>query len=143
MSDHGYGAYDREPFGSLAEHGTPGLADDFFRYHDKERTLVLDGGDVESPQGFFELLEVRPEVVAEYASRMGDPWVTMASNFPTGWYILQTNSDGILTGHYYGSQDATIPEEKARSDFGKLEEAYAEWSNLENEVSWHGSAERL
>ena len=35
---------DAVPFGLLAEHSTPGLADDFFRYHDNQAMLVLDGG---------------------------------------------------------------------------------------------------
>lgn len=103
-------------------------ADDFFRYHDHERTMVAEGGDVESHVGHFTLRKVDPEVIAAYASEHGDPWVTVRRNFYPGWYIDVRGEDGTVWAFFYG-EDFTMPEEAARADFAEAERVYAEWTS--------------
>ena len=40
--------------------------------------------------------------IREYVSEMGKPWFTERRNFSPGWYIIRTNSDGLVWGISYG-----------------------------------------
>lgn len=113
------------------EHGElmSSRADDFFRYHDQERTMVEEDGDVASMIGHFTLREVTRSVIADYVSEYGDPWASMQSNLPTGWYIDVRGEDGTVWAFYYGDEDYTLPEEAARKDFAEASRVYTDWTS--------------
>lgn len=109
-------------------------ADDFFRYHDHERTMVEETGSVESHVGHATLRKVERDVIAAYASEHGDPWVTERRNFTPGWYVDVRGEDGTVWAFYYGGYcaehddvEGTLPEEVARRDFAEAQRVYSQW----------------
>lgn len=101
-------------------------ADDFFRYHDQELTMVEETGDVESHIGHATLRKVERDVIAAYVSEFGDPWASMQSNLGLGWYVDVRGEDGTVWAFYYGT-DFTLNEEAARKDFAEAQRVYSDW----------------
>lgn len=102
-------------------------ADDYFRYHDQERTMVEEDGNVEGPVGHFTLREVTTSTIADYVSEHGDPWLSETRNFEPGWYIDVRGEDGTIWAFAYGSNEYTMPEEAARKDFAEAVRVHSEW----------------
>ena len=121
------GHYDRAKFTAA------GNADDFFK------TLPIDyfiddcGHQEEFPLGWVGLVKVDRDMIAEYVSNVGDPWISMTRNFEPGWYIVRLDSNGLVWGIGYG-EDSTFNEEAARSDFNEALRIWVEWSDAHDEV---------
>ena len=111
--------YERAKFESA------GRADDFLRSID---TFLAEGstGGVETSLGHVTLVLVTSAMIAEYASKDGDPWVTETRNFEPGWYIVRQDSDGSIFGIGYGA-DCVFNEEGARADFAEAVIAHGDW----------------
>lgn len=105
----------------------PAVADNFFRYHDGEKTEVESDGDVSSPVGYFTLRFVNGDDISDYAIEQGDPWAS--ARLDPGWYIDVRDSDGNVWAFYYGEQ-ATLNEEKARADFATGAKEYEKWHEI-------------
>lgn len=111
----------------------PGRYDWFFRYL-PESAVVGNGGEtgeVESPLGFVTIIEVDEEIQQEFMqthSITPDLCHTCRNNAgvpDTGWYVLCTDSNGIIFAMEYG--EGTLAEEGARADFAEAESVYSEW----------------
>lgn len=98
-------------------------ADDFLRDVSPDYFDAQDG-DVDSPFGHVSLVEITRDDIASYVSREGDPWMSERRNFEPGWYLIRLNSDGLIWGMFYST------EQDARDDFAELEEAYGEWLDI-------------
>lgn len=95
------------------------------RGDDLLKAVVLDAdetsGNAEAPWGHASLLEITGNMIAQYVSETGDPWIAKRSNFDPGWYIIQTDERGFVYGHHYAD------EAMARRDFAEHEKNYAGW----------------
>lgn len=98
-----------------------GRADNFFRYHDGERTEVDWDGEDGGPLGYFTLREVTSEVISAYVSEHGDPWASKTRNLSPGWYVDVRGEDGTVWAFQYDNED------KARRDYNAALAAHIEW----------------
>lgn len=103
----------------------PGRTDRFFKWLDEDE-FVSTNGNVEAPTGWFGLLNLTREKIAEWVATDGDPWMSERRNFEPGWYIVNVNNDGLVWAHGYG-EDVTFNEEGARADYATLEARYSRW----------------
>lgn len=103
-----------------------GRADDFLKWID-EIYYEDTTGEVDSPLGWVGLINIDRDLVAEYVTTTGDPWMSQARAFDLGWYIVRIDSNGLVWGMHYGA-DQTWPEQQARADFAEAEATYAEWN---------------
>src|SRR5207253_7646921 len=76
-------------------------ADAFFKWLDPDQ-WVSDTGNVEAPTGHVALVQVDRQLIREYVSSAGDPWMSEDRNFAPGWYLVKTNEQGILWAYEYG-----------------------------------------
>lgn len=102
----------------------PGYSDDFFRYVDRESTVIQSDGETDSPIGYFELMQIESEDISTYVSEYGDPWAS--SNIKPGWYLVVTNSDGIIFAYSVGQPHQS--ERPCRAAYDALERAFEEWT---------------
>lgn len=113
----------------------PGRADDFFKSLTPDDGID-DCGSTESPVGHVMLVKVTRDMIAEYVTREGDPWLSERRNFAPGWYIVRSDDNGLVWGISYGGwcdehQDFcadTFSEQNARADYAEAEAIYAAWS---------------
>ena len=121
------GYYDRAKFTAA------GNADDFLKSLSIDDSID-DLGDVnEFPLGHLMLVNVTRDMIAEYVTREGDPWMSERRNFEPGWYIVKTDSNGLIWGIGYG-EDCTFNEEAARADWNEALRVWIEWSDAHDEV---------
>lgn len=121
-------------FYDRADSIAPGRSDDFIKWIDQVQYLDTTG-DVESPVGWVGLIKIHPDLIAEYAASMGDPWITERRNFEPGWYIVRQDEFGMVFAMVYGGLcwnhddfcTDTMSEQNARADFGEAESVYATW----------------
>lgn len=119
------GYYDRAKFTAA------GRADDFLKSLDLDQYIDDFGDQNECPLGWVGLIEITSDMVAEYVSREGDPWLSERRNFEPGWYNVRMDSNGLVWGIGYGPSDSTFNEEAAREDFNEGLRAYIVWSDEE------------
>ena len=113
--------------------------DAFFRWLDPDQ-WVADTGNVEAPTGHVALVQVSAELIREYVSSAGDPWMSERRNFTPGWYLVKTNEQGTVWAFGYDGwcewHEAfcadSFEEMKARHDFAVIEKQYAEWDSEVN-----------
>ena len=117
---------DNPGFYERAKFTAAGRADDFLKSLTPD-DAIDDCGSVGCPIGFVMLVEIDRDLIREYVSREGDPWLSMSSNFEPGWYIVKTDDNGLVWGIGYGPLDSTFNEEAARADFEEACNAYSEW----------------
>jgi hypothetical protein len=97
---------------------------------------TADTGNVEAPTGHVALIQLTPDLIRQYVTEEGDPWMSERRNFSPGWYLLKTDNNGLVWAHSYGGwcgmHEAfcadTFEEMKVRHDFEVIEKAYAEWA---------------
>lgn len=121
------GYYDRAKF------ETGSRADDFLRTITPDEAED-DTSSVECPIGHVMLVKIDRDMIRDYVSEAGDPWMSESRNFEPGWYIIRTDDRGFVFGIGYGPLDSTHNEELARADFAEAAEAYAIWSG--DEEGW-------
>lgn len=109
-----------------------GYADDFLKSLDPN-DAAADTGNIESSLGFVMLVEVTRDMIAEYVSVQGDPWMSEARNFWPGWYIIRHDDNGLVWGMDYGG-NGTHSEELARADFAEAEAV---------DAIWHGQTDNI
>jgi hypothetical protein len=115
------GFYERAKFTAA------GRADDFLKSIEPD-FYEAETSSVECPIGHVALVKIDRDMIAQYVSREGDPWMSEARNFEPGWYIVRSDDNGLVWGLGYGPLDSVFNEESARADFAEAEEAYAIWS---------------
>jgi hypothetical protein len=112
----------------------PGRADAFFKGLTPD-DAVDETGEVDAPVGYVMLVKVDRDMIAEYVSREGDPWMSERRNFAPGWYIVRHDSNGLVWGIDYGGWcdehqafcADTSSEQNARADFAEAVSTYNEW----------------
>jgi hypothetical protein len=117
-----------------AESISSARADRFLKWIDPDY-YIADTGHVESPMGHVALVQITPDMIANYVTSEGDPWMSQRINFAPGWFLIKTNSDGLVWGMEYGGfcdmHQAfcadSFEEMKVRHDFAVVERQYAEW----------------
>lgn len=95
---------------------------------------VSSDGDVESPTGYFWLVEI-PEHAGERAEmftacEVGRDWDDGVYQYPEpvpSWYLVTTDSNGLWWVYEADSEEA------AKQVYLELEQAYATWSTTEEE----------
>ena len=115
----------------------PGRADEFFKRLDLDEVIEYTG-DAESPVGFVQLVQVTREMIREYVSTVGDPWLSERRNFAPGWYITRQDDNGLIWAMSYGGwcdeHEAfctdTAAEEAARADYAEADTVYQSWLDL-------------
>lgn len=114
-------------FYERASYETSARADNFLMSLDDTQVLA-ETGDVTSPLGHLSLVNITRDMIAEYVSAAGDPWMSERRNFEPGWYIVRVRvRDGVLiSGIGYG-EDCVFNEERARSDFAEAVIAHTNW----------------
>lgn len=115
-------------FYERASYETPAHANVFLMSLDDTQVLA-ETGDVASPLGHISLVNITRNMIAEYVSATGDPWMSERRNFEPGWYIVRVREeeDGVkVTGIGYGG-DCVFNEESARSDFVEAIIAHTNW----------------
>lgn len=115
-------------FYERASYETSARADDFLMSLD-DTQLLAETGNVASPLGHISLVHVTRDMLAEYVSAAGDPWMSERRNFEPGWYIVRVREEenGVkVTGIGYG-EDCVFNEESARSDFAEAIIAHTYW----------------
>lgn len=108
--------------------------DNFFKQLITAGWNVSSDGDVESPWGFFALVEI-PEHSGELAEMVAAVWLEasdeefrqMAAELPAGWYTTCENSDGIIS--VYEMTNELI----AKHVYSEREKAYADWVSRTDE----------
>lgn len=115
------GYYDRAKFTAA------GNADQFFKRIDLDEAID-DCGSVDMPLGHLMLVNVTRDMVAEYVSTCGDPWMSERRNFEPGWYIVRQDDNGLVWGIGYG-EDCTFNEEQARHDWNEALRVWIAWSD--------------
>ena len=111
-----------------AAYETSTRADDFLMSLDNTKVLG-ETGSVTSSLGHVSLVKITRDMIAEYVSAAGDPWMSERRNFEPGWYIVRLRvRDGVLTisGIGYG-EDCVFNEEGARADFAEAVTAHENW----------------
>lgn len=114
-------------FYERASYETPARAENFLMSIDNTQVLA-ETGNVTSPLGHISLVNITRDMIAEYVSAAGDPWMSERRNFEPGWYIVRVRvRDGILiSGIGYG-EDYVFNEEGARADFAEAVAAHEIW----------------
>lgn len=115
-------------FYERASYETSTRADNFLMSLDNTHVLA-ETGDVISPLGHLSLMNITRDMIAEYVSAAGDPWMSERRNFEPGWYIVRVRvRNGVLTisGIGYG-EDCVFNEEGARADFAEAVAAHEDW----------------
>lgn len=103
-----------------------GKYDPFFRWIGGD-WFIEDTGEVDCPIGHVALVEVDQAMIDEYRDEVLKHWrEVLAFEIPDlGWYVLITDSNGIIFAQEYGT--GTLSEEGARADFAEAERTYSEW----------------
>jgi hypothetical protein len=106
-------------------------------YDNLFKTIVCGGwniksdGDVESPSGFFALVEIpKPggeldemSGALELDEEMQRQIEDLASSISTGWFVTHENSDGLIFVYEMPSELA------AKHAYSELEAEFAKWDN--------------
>ena len=124
-------------FYERASYETSTRADDFLMSLDNTKVLG-ETGSVTSSLGHVSLVKITRDMIAEYVSAAGDPWMSERRNFEPGWYIVRVREEkggvkvaGIGYGgscdEHYGELCAdTHSESQARADFAEAVETYCQ-----------------
>lgn len=108
----------------MAHENLIGILDDVVSHGMEEK----NGGNVESPVGYFALIGIERESVEDLMTDLYDnDWTAGYITAPEpGWYVFRQDSDGNKTFEGPDSED------EARAWYGDLVEAYDEWRDIEN-----------
>jgi hypothetical protein len=117
---------------SRADHIMSSRTDLFFKRLDLDE-VVEYSGDVESPIGFIQLVEVSRDMIAQHVATEGDPWLSERRNFDTGWYVTRQDSNGLIWAMSYGGDEAA-----ARADYAEADAAHTDWLNFDEEGNYIG-----
>lgn len=111
--------------------------DEFFKRLDLDEAVEYTGS-TEEPVGFVMLVQVTRQMIREYVSTAGDPWMSETRNFAPGWYITRQDSNGLIWAVSYGGwcdqHDAFCAEERARADYAEANAVSIAWHDAEYEA---------
>lgn len=114
-------------FYERASYETPARADNFLMSLDNTQVLA-ETGNVTSPLGHITLVNITRDMIAEYVSAAGDPWMSERRNFEPGWYIIRVRvRDGLMLGGLGYGEDCVFNEEGARADFAEAVTVHEDW----------------
>lgn len=116
--------------------------DEFFKRLDLDEAVEYTGS-TEEPVGFVMLVQVTRQMIREYVSTAGDPWMSERRNFDAGWYITRQDDNGLIWAMSYGGacdeHDGdfcadTHAEEQARADYNEANQVSLAWHDAEYEA---------
>ena len=124
-----------------ASYISAGHADEFLKWLDEDQYEMYTGS-TDSPIGWVGLIKIDADLIREWVSSSGDPWMSEHRNFAPGWYIVRQDDNGFVWGLGYegwclshGAFCAdTASEQDARADFAEAEAAYQVWLGETDEV---------
>lgn len=106
-------------FFANADHEAADRSDSLLRWANGGAFVHTETGSATEWDFHLSKIYISGDIVAQYASENGDPWVTESRNFTPGWYLVKTNSDGLVWGYRYAS------ETYADSDFDHVNQVYS------------------